>query len=328
MKILLSNTYNDNENQILLGIGQVLTSCGHNVIMWNTDKKSTFDAFDEFEPDIFFTQLEMLNKAMVKCIEERPALRVVCKIFAYEYVNEEQLALMEQLLNADSPDLAYTSHSDESLFDDWTGHGVDVIPIMNAANIFSSVGGIEKQQLKSELLIIEDKYAFTEPMIKEYFNQFLDIEFKHAIKVFGRGDWVGETYCGPLLKDFHKDAYASTDICIHLNHSDDISQNLFDLLSMGTFCVSNYKDVLEKILPDELVLVNNKEEMKETVDHFFRYPDERSSFIARSYAHVIQNHTYFNRVDEIFKYLDMPQTDILNKTFEDVKERLYIKGVE
>lgn len=328
MKILLSNTYNMNENKILLGIGLVLTSCGHNVIIWDTNKKSTFDAFDEFEPDLFFTQLETLNKGMIKCMLERPQMRVVCKIFAHYHANDEHKQLIDNMVDAGQSNLIYTSHSNETLFDAWTDHGIDVIPIMNAANIFNSVGGVKKQQLNSELLLMQDKHAFTEPAIKEFFNQFLDINFKHTIKVFGHGDWVGETYCGILPDILHKDAHASTDICIHLNHSDDIEQNLFDLLSMGTFCISNYKDVLEKILPDELILVNNAEEMRDTVDHFFRYPDERSSFIAKAYVHVIQNHTYFNRVDDIFNLLDLSQTELLHKTFEDVKERLFIKGVE
>jgi len=327
MKILLSNTLDENENRILLGIGQVLTSCGHNVIIWDIDKKSTFDAFDEFEPDVFFTQLEMLNKSMITCMSERPALRVVCKIFAYNRANDEHKDLLDSMVYVGQPDLAYTSHSDNELFNGWIDHGIDVIPIINAANIFNSVGGIETKQLKTELVILEDKFAYTEPVIKEYFNQFLDIDFKHTIKIFGRGDWVGENYCGYLPVQHHKDIYASCDICIHLNHSDDISQNLFDALSMGTFCVSNHKDILAKVLPDELVLVNNAEELKDMVDHFFRYPDEKAGFIAKAYAHIIQNHTYFNRIDEIFQYLDLSQTEILNKTFEDVKKRLYIKGI-
>ena len=328
MKILLSNTNDANENKILLGIGQVLTACGHDAIVWDTSKKSTFDAFDEFEPDVFITQLEMLNNGMVKCISERPALRVVCKVFAHSHANDEQKDLIDRLVDDGLHDLMYTSHTDNTLFDEWTNHGIDVVSIMNAANIFSSVGGISRRQLKSGILLIEDKYSFTEPMIQEYFNQFLNIDFQHTIKIFGHGDWVGESYCGHLSETLRKDAYASTDICIHLNHSDDISQNLFDLLSVGTFCVSNHKEILGKILPDELVLAHTKEEMDDTVEHFFRYPDEKASFIARAYAHIIQDHTYFNRVDEIFNHLDLSQTDILKKTFETVKERLYIKGVE
>lgn len=327
MKILFSKTNNANENQILIGLAQVLTSCNHDVILWDIDKKSTFDAFDEFEPDVFFTQLEMLNKGMVKCISERPALRVVCKVFAYQHADDQCKDLIDSLVYIGGPDIAHTSHDDDTLFDGWTQHGLDVVPILNAANIFQSVGGIEKQQLKSELLLIENKYSFTEPIIKEYFNQFLDVGFTHTIKVFGGGDWVGESYCGYLPETLHRDAYASSDICIHLNHSDDIGSNLFNLLSMGTFCISNHKDILAELLLDELILVNNSEEMKETVDHYFRYPDEKASFISRAYAHVIQDHTYFNRVDEIFKYLELPQTELLDKTFEDVKERLYIKGV-
>ena len=99
------------------------------------------------------------------------------------------------------------------------------------------------------------------------------------------------------------------------------------MLAVGTFCVTNHKDILEKILPNELVLVNTPKEMKEMVEHYLRYPEEKPSFITKAYINVVNNHTYFNRVREIFDYLDIDDTNI-DKTFETVKKQLYIEGVE
>ena len=328
MKILISNTKDYHENNILLGIAQVLTACQHDVILWDTDKKSAFDAFDEFEPDIFFTQLEMLNTAMVKCVTERPALRVVSKIFPYKFATEQHKEMIRNLACCDQPELSHTSNGYDELFDEWANECIDVIHIMNAANIFTSVGGVHKPEFKSELLLMQDKYSYTEPLIKEYFNQFLDVGFQHTVKTFGHGDWVGEHYCGSIHEQHHKNIYASSDVCMHLNHSDDISQNLFDLLSTGTFCIANHRDVLAKILPDELVLVKSAKEMKEMVDHYLRYPQEKASFISRAYVNVIKHHTYFNRVKEIFANLEIDNEAVIHKTFEEIKQQLYIEGIE
>ena len=84
---------------------------------------------------------------------------------------------------------------------------------------------------------------------------------------------------------------------------------------------------MTEILPDELVLVNTPKEMKEMVEHYLRYPEEKSGFISKAYSKVINNHTYFNRVEEMFTYLNMDQSAIIYNTFKDIKEKLHIKGV-
>ena len=51
-------------------------ACGIEAVLWDCKAVSAFDAFDSFEPDIFLGQSYNLDSAIVKCITERPHLKV------------------------------------------------------------------------------------------------------------------------------------------------------------------------------------------------------------------------------------------------------------
>ena len=79
MKILIGNDGYTAFYHIRTGLAKVFSACGHKVALWDIDKKPVFDAFDEFEPDIFLFQTYNLTPSVVKCIEERPHLKCVMK---------------------------------------------------------------------------------------------------------------------------------------------------------------------------------------------------------------------------------------------------------
>jgi len=49
---------------------------GVSVALWDCNSVPAFDAFDSFEPDIFLGQLYNLTPAVIKCIKERPHLKI------------------------------------------------------------------------------------------------------------------------------------------------------------------------------------------------------------------------------------------------------------
>ena len=51
-------------------------ACGIEAELWDYKSVSAFDAFDMFEPDIFMGQSYNLDDATIKCIKERPHLKV------------------------------------------------------------------------------------------------------------------------------------------------------------------------------------------------------------------------------------------------------------
>ena len=77
MRVLISIDNYFAHYYIRLGIGRVLTAMGHDVIMWDINKKSCFDAFDEFKPDLFIGQTFNMTRGLIKCIQENKDLRVI-----------------------------------------------------------------------------------------------------------------------------------------------------------------------------------------------------------------------------------------------------------
>ena len=51
-------------------------ACGIQAELWDYKSVSPFDAFDMFEPDVFMGQSYNLDEATIKCIKERPHLKV------------------------------------------------------------------------------------------------------------------------------------------------------------------------------------------------------------------------------------------------------------
>ena len=49
---------------------------GIDVALWDCKNTPAFDAFDSFEPDIFLGQSYNLDEPTIKCIYERPHLRI------------------------------------------------------------------------------------------------------------------------------------------------------------------------------------------------------------------------------------------------------------
>ena len=75
MKILISSDGPHAHYYIRLGWGRAFEASGHKVYIWDIASKPAFDAFDEFEPDLFMGQTYNLNDAVYKCIKNRPHLK-------------------------------------------------------------------------------------------------------------------------------------------------------------------------------------------------------------------------------------------------------------
>lgn len=68
MKLLVDRT--------LIGYAKPAVYSGFACAEHNTNKMSTFDIFDSFNPDVYIADANLLNNTVYKNIEERPAMRV------------------------------------------------------------------------------------------------------------------------------------------------------------------------------------------------------------------------------------------------------------
>ena len=77
MKILISSDgYHAHYYQRMSWVNAFSKMHGVTDALWDINSVSELDAFDGFESDIFLGQLYNLTPAVVKCIKERPHLKV------------------------------------------------------------------------------------------------------------------------------------------------------------------------------------------------------------------------------------------------------------
>ena len=71
---------------------------GHEVYFWNKNQFNAFDVFDQANPDIFLGQSYNLDQSTLKCIYERPHMRVALRAGDWgdheEYVDKSQYNIL------------------------------------------------------------------------------------------------------------------------------------------------------------------------------------------------------------------------------------------
>ena len=74
-------------------------SCGIETAVWDCKNVTAFDAFDSFEPDVFLGQSYNLKPDLLKCIYERPHLKIGLRSGdwgSYTYGQEDNVLLSTQ----------------------------------------------------------------------------------------------------------------------------------------------------------------------------------------------------------------------------------------
>ena len=144
-------------------IGRALLYCGHDVIIWDIDKKSAYDCFDIHNPDILISQTYNLNKSLINCISENPAIKVIMKASDFGSISrevsskypvliakdEEIKLLMELKEKTGKPDYLFIHYHEDYLEQThgfWINKGFKVISDLNAADLFEYTNGIEKRE--------------------------------------------------------------------------------------------------------------------------------------------------------------------------------------
>ena len=77
MRIMISSDGIHAHYFIRQGWARAFSYAGHEAILWDINTKNAFDAFDEFEPDLFIGQTYNVNSAIFKCIKLRPNMKVI-----------------------------------------------------------------------------------------------------------------------------------------------------------------------------------------------------------------------------------------------------------
>lgn len=344
MKILIANDGPTAFYYIRMGLARAFVAAGYEVVMWDIHAKSAFDAFDEFEPDLFIGQTYNTNRSVVKAIKERPHMKVIMKAGDWgplsddipdsfgvlKASNETKKTILDLYEETEKPDYLHIYYHPKFI-DQTHGYWMKHIPVkshMLAADIFDYTGGQPTQEFQSDITFIGGYWPYKAQNIDSYLLS-LCRDYKYKIKIFGNGHWPVAQYCGFAPNKIVKHILASATICpqIHEPHSTtygfDMSERTFKLLANKCFCISDYVAGLDYLFGDDLVMAKYPEDFHERIQHFVTHPEDRQGYIERGHKIVMNNHTYFHRAADIFENLGLSTHSLkLLEKYNEIRNKI------
>jgi len=322
--------------------------CGHEVVIWDINKKSEYDCFDIHMPDLLIFQTYNITPALIECLKENLATKVIMKASDFgsisekvskEYPvlvkNDKELDLMLKLKEATGkPDFLFIHyHPDylERTHGYWASQGFKVISDLNAADIFEYTNGESKKEYECDIAYVGGSWNYKNLVLHPYILPLCQ-DFKYKIKIFGNG-WSVPQSMGFLPEGEEKNLYSSAklNLCLHEPHSQkygyDITEKFFKLAINKALSVTDYVWGLEKIYPKNCI--NSARSPKEfhqkiydLINDWDNYHLFRKEYTENAYKHTLENHTYFDRISNIFLSLGMKDesSNVLLKKSEIIEK--------
>ena len=321
--------------------GKVFADSGHQVRMWEISQESAFDAFDEFEPDLFMGQTYNLNNAVFKCIKERPHMKVVLRAsdwgdmqdsidlnkYPILVAQEEEKRLLEKLKKeTGKPDFVHNHYHDNWInqtHGKWNDIGIRPVSLMHAADIFDFYPRQAVNLLKCDIGFVGGYWPYKAINLDKYLVNLCNPVGKYNIKIFSSSSWPVCQHLGRIDNNNVGALFSSATICPNISepHSQDFGYDIierpFKILMSGGFCISDYVEsmVNDVFTNDEILFAKTPEEFRQLINFYVKNPEKRMKHIKAGYELVAQNHTYFHRVSKIFSELGLKQeSDLCEKT--------------
>lgn len=305
----------------LSGFGKVFSDIGCDFIFWNGEKKSTFDAFYEQNPDIYICSTSDVDTALIKCLKKHSNTKVILiGSFSHEEVSNEKFAKVNEIENVKTmfneigkPDLIIgncSSFTFDKCMSVWKNLGCNTIASPVASDFYLSVNPLVAEKFVSDVVHVGN---FTDYKSKDLEEILFPLHYDDSInlKIFGKKEWPLTSYVGFINNYDLKNVIKSSKICAVISkpHTKkfgfDAPQFLFDVLSSGGFPICDYSEDANFLLGDYLLLAKNKDEYLNMVHDMLKQDvkrDEMSS-IARSF--ILNNHTYHHRLIDILININM-----------------------
>ncbi len=259
--------------------------CGIQAAFWDCKSTSAFDAFDSFEPDIFLGQSYNLDPATVKCIAERPHIKVGLRAgdwgdhedsvdkskYNILYCSRKEKDTLKRLKDeTGKPDFVHI-HYDEKAVKITHNHfesiGVKPVSLMMCADTSVYSGAIFDAVLECDIGFVGGYWPYKGLVIDKYLSPLLHPVGKYRVKIFGNQPWKAPQYCGLLGDLYVGNLFASAKICPNLSepHAQefgiDVNERIFKILYSGGFCVSDKVDSYN-MFGDGIVIANSPEDFR------------------------------------------------------------------
>ena len=320
MKILCEYTPSG-PHYVRSGWGKAFKAAGHDFRFWVRETKSAFDAFGEFEPDIFLGTTYGVDRATAKCIAARPEMKVglfasawgprIDEIDLEKYpivvVSEQEKRLMENLKETTGkPDFVFIHVTDKYLeptMAGWYDIGIQPLGILNAADIVDYRPAEALPELKCDVAFCGGFWGYKGRNLTDYILPLCHPSSGLNVKIFGNKPWPVHSYLGTINDDKVRHLFNSATVCPNVSepHSTDLNWDIverpFKVMSSGGFCVSDFVGEAREIFtPSELIMCDSPKKFGDAIRYFVEHPEERQPYIEAGQMAVLKKHTYFDRV--------------------------------
>lgn len=337
MKILLSK-FNNALYFITLGWRNALQPCEWQP--WDRNVKSTFDAFNEFEPEIFIGHSTEIDRALTKCVKARPNLKVVLKagnfgpineqIDIEEYpihnVTEEEFKQVTDFANEVGNERVflfnlYHPKRIEETMGFWMSASLNVLPIQPAADVTLYYPDEKDMHLACDVAFVGGYWTYKARQIDPYLLPLCHPLGKYNIKIFGNQPWPVPQYMGTCAIDIERALYNSAQVCVNISEPHagkfgfELNERVFKLSACKAFWISDHIDTLtEDVFRDnKTITVKTPEDFHVAVEECLHKERELSTDQEKRYRMketadyhyrtVINNHTYYHRMIALMQVL-------------------------
>jgi hypothetical protein len=341
MRVLISNDGMHAHYFQRMAWVNALQTCGVPVAFWDCKNVSAFDVFDSFEPTVFLGQSYNLTPDAIKCIKERPHLKVGLragdwgdhqdsvdrKKYNILYCSPREKETLKRLKEETGQPEFVHIHYDEEAVKQTHNHfesvGIKPISLMMCADVPSYEGAKFDPSLECDIGFVGGYWPYKGQVIDEYLFPLLHPIDRYKVKIFGNQQWPINQYCGVLPDNDVKNLFVSAKICPNLSepHAQefgfDVNERIFKVLYAGGFCVSDNVESY-KMFGDGIVIADSPDDFREKIDYYLANPEEATKIAAEGHQYVRQNHTGFHRVVKILKELGLE--DLSNRLADGLKE--------
>ena len=312
---------------ITMGWMSALQEMGYDSQIW-PEGTPAFDIFDIIEPDVFVGTTYDLDRATIKCILERPNMKVALKSNNWGPIDEkidlakfpigistenERRKVLDLVEKAGNRVLLfnwYHTNRMEETMGFWDEAGVPTIGLQPAADTTKYRESLPKEELECDLGFIGGYWGYKGQNIKKYLIPLCEPVGKYNIKIFGSSKWSVPQYLGHISTETENNLFSSAKICPNISepHANEfgfeVNERVFKVSACKGFCISdNIASLTEDIFGDSMPTATCGESFRDLVDYYLKHPDERRQKAEKCYSIVIGGHTYFHRMDSLLKKL-------------------------
>lgn len=285
---------------------------------YDCKNSAAFDVFHKENPDIFIGQAYNLDSATIKCIKNRPWLKVALRVGDYGdfethpkfnilRATEEEIRKLEQLKKESlQPEFVFCHYLPEDIavtHSKFNDIGIRPVSIMLGANVHAYYNSKYDPDLNCDIGFIGGYWPYKGVVLDKFLVPLCSNIGEYNIKIFGNQPWPHvNQYCGHIDESHVANLFKSAKICPNLSephahiYGIEVNERSFKVLLAGGFCIGDNIASHKKIFKDGMVYASSPKEFKDKINLFLKLPEERARISNIGRKIVLQEHTNFHRV--------------------------------